>query len=118
MSKQTDTKIDPPFPPPVLTGRELYDSIMGGIEPDLLSSNFPFAPDAFKGETPEQRAARAKRYNAAFQEYDRRFAKYQDDWNEQLRTYKRHAMEYIEQGAATKEGDQLASLESSLLSDQ
>lgn len=109
---------NPPWPPPVLTGKELYDSIMGGIEPELLSVNFPIAPDAFKSETPKQRTERAKRYQAAFEEYDRRFAKHHSDWNEQLRIYKRHAMEYIERGAAMKEDSHLASIESSILSDQ
>ena len=118
MADQATLQADPPFPPPVLSGKELYDSIMGPIEPELLSANLPFAPDAFAGETPEQRAERAQRYASAFEEYDRRLAAHTAQWNEQLRSYKRHAMEYIEGKARGGEERELETIESSLLADQ
>ncbi len=117
MADQTNTHIDPPFPPAVLSGAELYDSIMGQIEPELVSAKLPFSPDLFAAESPEQRAARAERYQAAFDEFDRRFAAYQDQWNEELRTYKRHAMTFIEEKADAEEQNTMASIESSLNSD-
>lgn len=117
MADQTTLQADAPFPPPVLSGKELYDSIMGPIEPELLSENLPFAPNAFAGETPEQRAERTQRYASAFEEYDRRFAAHAAQWNEQLRSYKRHAMEYIEGKVRGGEEGELQTIESSFLTD-
>ncbi len=117
MADLTNTHTDAPFPPAVRSGAELYDSIMGAIEPELVSSKLPFAADAFAAETPEQRAERAQRYQAAFDEYDRRFAAYQDQWNQELRTYKRHAMTFIEEKAQAEDENAMASIESSLTSD-
>lgn len=104
-------------PPPVLSGTELYDSIMGDIEPELLSANLPLLKDAYANETPDERAARAARYQAAYAEYDARFAKNCNDWNKQLHAYKRHALHNVESRVQTKESAELSSLESSLTQD-
>lgn len=104
-------------PPPVLTGTELYDSIMGDIEPELLSANLLLLKEAYANETPDERAARAARYEAAYAEYDARFAKNCDDWNEQLHAYKRHALQNVENRVQNKEAAELSSLESSLTQD-
>jgi hypothetical protein len=117
MANDTNTQIDPPMPPAVLSGAALYDAIMGQIEPELVSANLPFAADAFAQETAEQRAERARRYQAAFDEYDRRFEMHITQWDEQLRTYKRHAMSYIEGQARGEDNNEIASIESSIISD-
>ena len=103
------------MPPPVLSGQELYDQIMGTIEPELLSANLPNLSKQYADEPAEGRATRAKRYQAAFDEYDRRFARYCDQWNAQLHTYKRHAIQYIEHQARNGETQDMQSMESSLL---
>jgi hypothetical protein len=117
MDTNINSSIDPPAPPAVLGGVELYDTIMGQIEPELLSSNLPFSADKFQDEDLEQRAERARRYQAAFDEYDRRFAQYCDTWNEELHSYKRQAVAYIEAAAQTNDDAQLSSIESSLAAD-
>lgn len=101
-------------PPPILSGTELYDSIMGEIEPELLSANLPLLKEAYTNEAPDERAARAARYEAAYAEYDVRFAKNCADWNEQLHAYKRHALRNVESHVQNAEAVELTSIESSL----
>jgi hypothetical protein len=114
----TDTHMTagiPPTPPPVLRGQELYDLIMGQIEPDLLSVNVDGLAARYVQQTPEERSERAQRYRNAFSEYERRLTEYQRQWDEQLRTYKRLAIAYIEHQAQSGEVTDLQSIESSLL---
>ncbi len=101
-------------PPPVLSGTELYDSIMKDIEPELLSDNLPLLKEKYANETPEERAARAARYSVAYAEYDKRFMKNCEDWNAQLHTYKRDALHQTEHKLKSKEAAELESIESSL----
>ncbi len=114
MTELTNTHIDPPMPPLLLSGDELYDSIMGQIEPELLSANLPMISSLCANETAEQRSARAKRYQAAFKEYDLRFKKHCDEWNQQLHNYKHEAIKYIEQEAKTNEIAELEEIEYSI----
>ncbi len=114
MTEPTNTQIDPPMPPPLVSGDELYDSIMGHIEPELLSANLPMIKSLCVNETAEQRTTRAKRYQAAFKEYDLRFKQHCDEWNQQLHNYKHEAIQYIEQEAKTNEIEQLQEIENSI----
>ncbi len=104
-------------PPPVLSGTELYDSIMGDIEPELLSANLSLLKETYANETPDERAVRAARYEVAYAEYDVRFAKNCEDWNEQLHAYKRHALQNVESRVQIQEAAELSSIETSLTED-
>ncbi len=117
MDTNTNPSIDPPTPPAVLGGAELYDTIMAQIEPELLSDKLPISRAALESDDAAERAARAARYQAAFEEYDRRFAQYCDKWNEELHSYKRQAVAYIEAAAQATDDAELSSIESSLASD-
>ncbi len=109
MSETAATAI-PPF---LFTGPELYDLIMGGIEPDLTAENMEKTKQAILDVTPEQRAEMAKRYDLAFAEYDKQAEDYQREWNEQFKQYKRNSMQQLEAQVQAAEGD-LTSLESAM----
>lgn len=114
MTEPTNTQGIPPEPPQLLDGDALYNSIMGQIEPELLSVNLEAIPTLCANETPEQRTARVTRYKAAFEEYDRRFDEHCRMWDEQLHNYKREAIEYIENQAQVNDIAELQVIESSL----
>ncbi len=54
-------------------GRTIYNSIMGSIEPDLLYENLAKLQDIAVSDTGEQRAARLKRYTAAYAAYEEKY---------------------------------------------
>lgn len=99
--------------PFLFTGPELYDLIMGGIEPDLTADNMERTKQSILDATPEARAEMAKRYDLAFTEYDKQAEEYQREWNEQFKQYKRRSMRELEAQVQAAEGD-LTSLESAM----
>ena len=99
-----------------LTGQALYDSIMGDIEPELLTKNMPRISAMIAKDTPEERKARAERYTAAFAEYEKRFAARNEDWQRTFRTFKRTASRVLEGVVVEKEQGDLSSLEASMAS--
>lgn len=85
-----------PQPPPILGGRELYDAIMGQIEPELTTAGLATLDQLYADETPEQKKQRAARYNAAFAEYEKRFKQYNTDWLGQFTAFQRQALASVE----------------------
>lgn len=103
-------------PPPLFLGEhELYDMIMQTVEPDLVSAVTPTLPEKYKDETPDDRRVRAKRYEAAFAAYDRRFAEYQQYWNGQMRTFEHASRTAAELRAKAQEEAELSTLEQTIL---
>jgi hypothetical protein len=103
-----------PTPPKIEHGRAMYDSIMGNIEPDLLSTALPMLKEKYKNETPEQKEARRKRYNAAFKKYHETFVTYLADLDARIHRYQREAMRSIEERSRGLEEKQLEEMEASL----
>ena len=60
----------------LLTGQEIFDSIMGAIEPDLTSENAKKLNEKYAGEGRGEQKTRMLRYQKAFVEYDERYAEY------------------------------------------
>ena len=58
------------------SGDEIYDALMADIEPDLITTNLPHLDEKYAGETPEQKAARMARYEAAYARYDAVFTEW------------------------------------------
>lgn len=56
-----------PARPTIPTGRELYDQIMGHIEPELTTEGRKILGEKYKVETSEQKQKRAVRYKIAFE---------------------------------------------------
>lgn len=86
----------PPTPPKIPTGRELYDAIMGHIEPELATDAAKTLDDKYKNETPEQRAARIRRYDLAFGRYEEAYSEYIATLDAQVTRYRRAAFAHTE----------------------
>jgi hypothetical protein len=84
---QTSTTSSLPTLPPVFQGDDLYDQIMGEIEPELVSTVYDTLEEKYKNETPADKAARQARYEKAFVEYEHRFALYTSEWSNKLRMF-------------------------------
>lgn len=68
--------------PDIPDGLAIYDKIMGEIDEDLTSTGAKKLNEKYRNETPEQTKARAARYDAARDEYDRRY----EEWKSNKRT--------------------------------
>ena len=103
-----------PAMPPVLTGDEIYNSLMGQIEPELLIAVMPTLEEKYKNEMPEQAKERAARYQKAFDAYDQKFEEYKRNWQEQWGKYKRQAMRGAEEKNRTEETNDLSAVEAAI----
>lgn len=103
-----------PQPPALLSGDELYDSIMGSIEPDLLISNMPQVVLEMEHDTQEVKTERIERYNRAFAEYDRRLAEHKQDWDKAYNDYKRASMESLTGFLNAADKDRMTDIERQL----
>ncbi|MSR87463.1 hypothetical protein EXS70_04845 [Candidatus Peribacteria bacterium] len=108
------TPIPPsPTPPKIPTGKELYDALMEHIEPELTSEGSKLIEEKYKGETPENKAARMQRYDLAFERYEQAYHDYMDTLDTQVVRYRREAFSRSElEDRKQEEGllDQLSSL--------
>ncbi len=103
----------PPQPPKIPTGRELYDTLMGHIEPELVTDMAKTLDVKYKDETPEQRALRTKRYDLAFERYEEAYREYMATLDVQVTRYRHQAFAHTEvQDRAGEENvlDQLGSM--------
>lgn len=100
-----------PNPPVLPTGQEIFDIIMGDIEPDLVSDAAETLDQKYAGESPEQKAGRMARYQAAFAEYDVQYKEYMDAMNAEVNAYRQEALKLTEQNSQKKDETELQSLE-------
>lgn len=119
MADQTQTSQNgsntglPTFPQ-VLSGDDLFDAIMSQIEPDLTTKVYPTLEEKYKGETPEQNAERKERYIKAVDEYKKRFAQYEMEWDARFRSAQAAVVASIEEIDRDEEDVQMQSLENSM----
>ncbi len=101
---------------PVLPeGEEFYDNLMSQIEPELVSSQLPLLEARYAGETDEQKSARQARYDAAFEEFDRRAAEEMAGLEHEVHAYKVTTMREAEAASREQEAVDMSVLESSIL---
>ncbi len=93
------------------SGEELYNKLMAGIEPELLTQNLPTLEEKYKNESPEDAKARAAKYDKAFAEYEKQLAAYMSGMQRQVTTYKRTALQSAEAEDRTRDRATLQSLE-------
>lgn len=110
MDTQTSIKTAVEIP----SADELYDQIMSDIEPELMLGNVAAAKEAQSADTPEQKKERSERYRRAFEEYDKRLAKYLLTLDSSIRSYVSHVKRSVEIDDRTHEETKLGSIESSL----
>ena len=85
-----------PTMPALPDPRDLYDSLMNAIEPELVSYVLPTLAEKYKSESPSEAEARAKRYSAAFEKFDTAMRAYMEKLNQSIREYGRKAAASIE----------------------
>lgn len=89
--------------PPVPAAEDIYDMLMGEIEPDLVRNQIPLLGEKYKNETPEEKEQRSRRYLAAFEKFDAALKEYFRKYEEGIQRYKRNAAAYIESRSRQKE---------------
>lgn len=92
--------------------KQLYDVLMAEIEPDLMLESIPTLDAKYAGETPQAKAARMKRYEAAYKKFDAEFNAFMAEVNAEVRTSKRETLAAKEQEAQQSDNQALQSLES------
>jgi len=92
--------------------KQLYDVLMAEIEPDLMLANIPLLDQKYGGESEDEKKARMLRYEDAYKKFDKAFADFMAEVNQEVRTTKREALK--EKEAAARQSDQqaMASIES------
>lgn len=85
-----------PASPKIPTGRELYDALMGHIEPELVTDAVKMIDGKYNDETPENHAMRMKRYNLAFERYEESYRQYMATLDAQVTRYRRAAFAHTE----------------------
>jgi len=99
-------------PPAIPSGKEIYDSIMVAIDPELLSENLPKLKEQYTDETPEQKKKRAARYNKAFAEYDKRFAVYMAELHGKVAQFRKQAIVEVESHDRKDDDNKMQEIES------
>lgn len=99
------------------TGAELYDQIMGPIEPELLTANIPHLDEQYTDEPPEDRAKRYERYTKAYAKYDEAYAAWHASFHQEVTVYRRDALKSAEQESKSEEVGLLAQLEQDIESE-
>lgn len=98
-------------PPPIPTAEELYDSIMRGIEPELVRDQIPLLDEKYKDETPEQKTARMERYTKAFAAYDIAVEVTMKDLTAKVASYRRQALQEAENEEKGEEQGKIRDIE-------
>ncbi len=102
-----DDGTNPAQPPPVPpVGTVLYDELMSGIEPDLVTGQLPLLVEKYKDESSERRQERVERYKKAFMEYEKQFRAYAQSWEEGMKRFTHEVQQAQEQ--AVKSSDEKA----------
>ena len=110
----TQKNTQKPARPVIPTGQELYDSIMGHIEPDLTTEEIKTLATKYEQETPEQTAARKKRYELAFERYAQAYEGAIETLQEQVERHRKQSFDHVELKDRTEDMNFLAHLEQTL----
>lgn len=98
------------------TGDELYDQLMGSIEPELLTENIPHLDDKYTNESEDNRAKRYEHYTKSYEQYDEAFAAWHTNFHKKVTVYRREALRSAERESKTEEVPVLAQLEQDISS--
>ncbi len=93
------------------TGQQIYDAIMAGIEPELVSSVVPTLKEKYKNETLEQAKLRSERYRKAYAQYDQKYGQFAAEIAGTMREMQLQAIASAEKQDRAKEAAELKALE-------
>jgi len=103
-------------PPYVPTPEELYDFLMGSIEPELTLASIPGLKEKYAAEAKPEKQARMERYKKAYAMYEQALAVYKKDLEQRTSTYRKEAFDSSEERTEEQEEDKLTDLEASIQS--
>ena len=103
-----------PTSPVIEGGTEVYDRIMGQIEPDLTSKNIKTLDVKYAEESMQEKAKRMERYKKAFAAYLEAYEAHQAQQTSDVRSYGRKLTASIENKSATKDDLHMNDLESAI----
>ncbi len=98
----------------VPSGTDLYDALMGAIEPDLVTVRLPLLTQKYKSETTEEHAARMDRYRKAYEEYDRQAEEWMMNFRVLVTACRKEALTTAEKKDKNAESTLLSNIESQL----
>ena len=90
---------------------QIYDMIMGEIEPDLLLANIPGLDEKYAHENEAQHKARMKKYKEAYKRFDTELAEFMGRIKNETRVSKRASLKKKEQKARKAEENELKDIE-------
>jgi hypothetical protein len=96
------------------SGQEIYDALMGQIEPELVSGNLNHLDDRHPGETPEQRRARYRRYDECYAAYDRTFNAWKEKVSTAMSAYRKIVLGKAQQKASVEDAAKLDTIDSQM----
>jgi hypothetical protein len=94
----------------------LYDELMAEIEPDLVTANIDGLEEKYKDETPAEAAARAERYNAAYEAFQKAMDERELLWADQFRRMQHEAIASTEKEDRDAEVADLEALDKTISS--
>ena len=103
-----------PTPPTVPSGEEMYDAIMGPIEPELTSKMLPTLKKKYAEETPAQSQERQERYKRAYAEYEVKMKEYMANAQSQITHYERQTLELRETVSSYDDAGTLQTISSAM----
>ena len=106
-----------PPPPQPLAPEELYDEIMGQIEPDLTAARIEHLDEFYAGETPDQRAARFAAYDQAFTIFDEVLEKMHAESAKSAHEWKAQIQKKMHRREETEHARELSNVERSFDAD-
>lgn len=116
MANQTNPPPIPVSVPVTMSPEEIFDGIMGPIEPELTSGQVKLLIEKYKDELPDATRARKERYKRAYEEYNRRFAAWKKELSSAVRSFQLHAMRSVEEESRKNEEASLSHIEETLSS--
>ena len=106
------SKLPPELAKLIPSGQQVYDAIMGRIEPELQSTNLPYLAERHQGETPLQKKSRMKRYTKAFKDYDKQYKAWITEVRKKVEVRREQAFKTAEQRQRTSDDTAMTTLES------
>lgn len=96
------------------SGEEVYNGIMGRIDPDLLTTVIPTLEEKYKGESEAERTDRLERYKKAYEEYDKQYAAWEQELRMLVARARREALQTAEKKERVIEEQLLQNLDSQM----
>lgn len=102
------------LPVQIPSAEDIYDALMGDIEPELVSTHIPKLKDKYINETAADRQARMERYQQAYEELNNRYEEWLTEIKKLFSDFKRQALQLAEEEIKAKEAAQIANFDAQL----